>query len=102
ARIEAVLPRRTKLSRKVPGTRAEEQVVAANVDTVFVMMGLDGDFNSRRLERFLVVIWQSGAEPVIVLNKIDLAEDAAARAAEASRVAPGVAVLAIGCKGRIG
>jgi ribosome biogenesis GTPase len=98
ARIEAVLPRRTKLSRKVAGTRSEEQVVAANVDTVFVMMGLDADFNTRRLERFLVVVWESGAEPVIVLNKIDLVEDPEARLDEARRVAPGVAVLAVGSK----
>jgi ribosome biogenesis GTPase len=102
ARIEAVLPRITKLSRKVPGDRAEEQVVAANVDTVFVMMGLDGDFNPRRLERFLVVVWASGAEPVIVLNKIDLADDPEERLTEARKVAPGAAVLAIGSKGRIG
>jgi ribosome biogenesis GTPase / thiamine phosphate phosphatase len=102
ARIEAVLPRRTKLSRKVPGAKAEEQVVAANVDTVFVMMGLDADWSVRRLERFLVVVWESGAEPVIVLNKIDLAADPEARVAEASTVASGAAVLAIGSKGRIG
>jgi len=102
ARIEAVLPRRTKLSRKVPGERAEEQIVAANIDTVFVMMGLDADFNPRRLERFLVVVWESGAEPVIVLNKIDLCAEPEARLAEARRVAPGAAVLAIGSKERIG
>jgi ribosome biogenesis GTPase len=102
ARIEAVLPRRTKLSRKVPGVKAEEQIVAANVDTVFVMMGLDADFNLRRLERFLVVVWESGAEPVIVLNKIDLAPDPGASLAEASRVAPGAAVIAIGSKARVG
>ena len=102
ARIEAVLPRRTKLSRKVPGARAEEQVVAANVDTVFVMMGLDADWNLRRLERFLMVVWQSGAEPVVVLNKIDLASDPEARVEEACKVAPGVTVLAVGSKERIG
>jgi ribosome biogenesis GTPase len=102
ARIEAVLPRRTKLSRKVPGERAEEQIVAANVDTVFVMMGLDGDWSPSRLERFLVVVWESGAEPVIVLNKVDLTDDPEARVAEATRVAPGASVLAIGSKGRIG
>ncbi|HEX2465911.1 MAG TPA: ribosome small subunit-dependent GTPase A [Thermoanaerobaculia bacterium] len=102
ARIEAVLPRRTKLSRKVPGAKAEEQVVAANVDTVFVMMGLDADFNLRRLERFLVVVWQSGAEPVIVLNKIDLSPDPEASLAEASKVAPGATVIAVGSKARIG
>lgn len=102
ARIEVVLPRRTKLSRKAAGERVEEQVVAANVDTVFVMMGLDDDFNLRRLERFLVVVWESGAEPVIVLNKIDLAADSASGAAEAARIGPGVAVVSIGAKARVG
>jgi ribosome biogenesis GTPase len=102
ARIEAVLPRRTKLSRKVAGAKAEEQIVAANVDTVFVMMGLDADFNVRRLERFLVVVWESRAEPVIVLNKIDLAPDPEANLADAARVAPGVAVIMIGSKPRVG
>jgi ribosome biogenesis GTPase len=102
ARIEAVLPRRTKLSRKVPGARTEEQIVAANVDSVFVMMGLDADFNVRRLERFLIVVRESRAEPVIVLNKIDLAADADSRVAEATRVAPGAAVVAVGCKARVG
>jgi ribosome biogenesis GTPase len=102
ARIEAVLPRRTKLSRKVAGAKAEEQIVAANVDTVFVMMGLDADFNLRRLERFLVVVWESRAEPVIVLNKIDLAPDPEASLAEAAKVAPGVPVIAVGSKPRIG
>jgi ribosome biogenesis GTPase len=102
ARIEAVLPRRTKLSRKAAGERVEEQVVAANVDTVFVMMGLDDDFNLRRLERFLVVVWESGAEPVIVLNKIDLAADSVSGAAEAAKIGPGVAVVSIGAKARVG
>jgi ribosome biogenesis GTPase len=102
ARIEAVLPRRTQLSRKVPGERAEEQIVAANLDTVFVMMGLDADFNPRRLERFLIVVHESGAEPVIVLNKIDLCADPEGRLGEARRVAPNAAVLAIGSKGRLG
>ncbi|HVR29535.1 MAG TPA: ribosome small subunit-dependent GTPase A [Thermoanaerobaculia bacterium] len=102
ARIETVLPRRTKLSRKVPGERAQEQIVAANVDTVFVMMGLDADFSLRRLERFLVVVWESGAEPVIVLNKIDLSAEPETRLAEARQVAPGACVLAVGSKERIG
>ena len=71
ALIRHVLPRRTKLSRKVAGKRTEEQVVAANVDTVFVVVGLDLDFNPRRVERFLVTVWESGASPVVILNKAD-------------------------------
>lgn len=82
AAIGAVLPRRTKLSRKVAGTRSAEQVVAANVDTVFVVMGLDGDFNLRRLERFLVMMWESGAAPMVLLNKADLAAGAEEQRAE--------------------
>ncbi len=100
--IEAVLSRRTRLSRKVAGTRSDEQVVAANVDTVFLVMGLDRDFNLRRLERFLVMTWEGGAAPVVVLNKADLAGGAgalAARREEVERVAAGVPVLAVSALG---
>ena len=93
ARVRAVLPRRSKLSRKVAGARAREQVVAANLDTVFLVMGLDGDFNLRRIERLLVMAWESGARPVAVLNKADLADDADERRREVEAVAPGVPVL---------
>lgn len=95
--IHAVLPRRSKLSRKVAGARAREQLVAANVDVVFLVMGLDGDFNPRRLERLLVMAWESGARPVVVLNKADLADDAEARRRETARSAPGVDVLLVSC-----
>lgn len=96
----AVLPRRGKLSRKVAGQRSEEQVLAANVDTVFLVMGLDGDFNLRRLERLTVVARQSGGEPVVVLTKRDLvdAEVLETRRAEVERVSPGVAVFAVSAK----
>lgn len=57
--------------RKAAGGKTEGQVVAANVDTVFLVSGLDGDFNLRRIERYLVAAWESGANPVIVLNKAD-------------------------------
>ena len=60
AAIEAVLPRRTKISRKTPWLKAEEHTLVANVDTVFLVAGLDGDFNARRLERYLVTAWDSG------------------------------------------
>ena len=72
--IEEVLERRTLLSRKQPGRAIEEQVLAANIDVLFIVSGLDGDFNERRIERYLVVARQSGARPVIVLNKADLAD----------------------------
>ncbi|MFQ5741032.1 MAG: ribosome small subunit-dependent GTPase A [Acidobacteriota bacterium] len=95
ASIHAVLPRRTKLSRKVAGSRTEEQVVAANLDTVFLVMGLDGDFNLRRMERLLTVAWESGAGPVIVLNKEDLAPHPLARRTETETIAPGVPVVLV-------
>jgi len=74
-RILAVLPRRSHISRKSAGGRTEEQVLAANVDVAILVMGLDGDFNLRRLERFLVVVEESGARPLVVLNKVDLCGD---------------------------
>jgi ribosome biogenesis GTPase len=93
--IDAVLPRSSAFVRKVAGETTEEQVVAANVDTVFLVSGLDGDYNPRRIERYLATAWESGAEPVVVLNKSDLADDLEARLAEVGAVAPGVAVVAM-------
>jgi ribosome biogenesis GTPase len=98
ARIRAVLPRRSRFSRRAAGDPTEEQIVAANIDTVFLVGGLDGDFNPRRIERYLLVALDSGASPVIVLNKADLAEDAAARAQEVAVMAPAVAVHAVSCR----
>ena len=92
--IEAVLPRRTKVSRKTPWLKAEEHVLAANVDTVLLVTGLDGDFNLRRLERYLVAAWDSGADPVVVLTKLDVCDDLG-KVVEAEGVAAGVPVLAL-------
>lgn len=96
--IEAVLPRRSKFSRKVAGDEAVEQVVAANVDTIFIVMGLDRDFSLRRAERYLITAWDGGAAPVIILNKADLCEDVPSAVAHIQSVAPGVAVHAISTK----
>ncbi len=93
--IYAVLPRKSKFSRKVAGRRVEEQVVAANVDTAFLVTGLDGDFNLRRIERYLVLEHASGAEPVIVLTKSDLHQDYAPFVAEVEAIASGAPVLAL-------
>ncbi|MEE2777341.1 MAG: ribosome small subunit-dependent GTPase A, partial [Acidobacteriota bacterium] len=93
--IRAVLDRRTCFSRKAAGEATAEQVVAANVDTVFVVTGLDGDFNVRRLERFLVAVHESGADPVVVLNKADLVDDPASYAAEARACSPGMPVVVL-------
>ena len=92
--IELVLPRRSKFSRKAAGELTEEQVVAANIDVVFLVMGLDGDYNPRRLERYLLMSYESGAQPVVLLSKADLADDVQARIGEVQAVAPGVPVHA--------
>jgi ribosome biogenesis GTPase len=98
ARIHAVLPRTSRFSRRMAGDVTEEQIVAANIDTVFLVAGLDGDFNPRRLERYLVVAWDSGASPVIVLNKADLVSDVDARIEEVETLNQGVAVHAVSCR----
>jgi ribosome biogenesis GTPase / thiamine phosphate phosphatase len=90
--IHAVLPRRSRFSRKTAGHRTEEQVVAANVDTIFLVSGLDGDFNPRRIERYLTASWDSGAQPVVVLNKLDRCENPEACLLEVEAIAMGVPV----------
>ncbi|KRE52038.1 ribosome small subunit-dependent GTPase A [Paenibacillus sp. Soil724D2] len=92
ATIHAVLPRKSKFSRKVAGQVTEEQIVATNVDTVFLFTALNLDFNVRRIERYMVLAWESGANPVIVLSKADLCEDPEALAAEVAAVAVGVPI----------
>jgi ribosome biogenesis GTPase / thiamine phosphate phosphatase len=92
--IESILPRRSKFSRKAAGEVTAEQVLAANIDTVFLVMGLDRDYNPRRLERYLLMSFESGARPVVLLSKADLADDIPARIAEIQAVAPGVPVHA--------
>jgi ribosome biogenesis GTPase len=95
--VHALLPRRTCLSRKVAGATTREQVVAANVDTVFLVCGLDGDFNPRRIERGLVLGWESGARPVIVLNKADLCDSLGARLEETRVIAAGAPIHVLSC-----
>ena len=91
--IDAVLPRRSKFSRKTPFTEVSEQVLVANVDVAFLVMSFDElDFNVRRLERYLTTAWEGGATPVVVLNKADLAEDLDGQIAEIEAVAFGVPV----------
>lgn len=92
ATIHALLPRRTVFSRKAAGAEAAEQVVAANVDVALLVGAFGPDLNVRRLERYLAAGWDSGADPVIVLNKSDLAEDPAAATAEVEAIAFGVPV----------
>lgn len=95
ATIHEILPRTSKFSRKVAGDKTDEQVVAANIDTVFIVTGLDGNYNLPRIERYLVLAWESGASPVVVLNKADLCENVEEKVREVEAVALGVPVLAI-------
>jgi ribosome biogenesis GTPase len=88
--IQGVLPRRSAFLRKVAWSQTEAQVLAANIDTVFVVSGLDDDFSVRRLERYLTLAWESGATPALVLTKADLCDDPLARLLEAEQVAVGV------------
>src|SRR5947199_2763187 len=86
--IAALLPRRTVFSRKEPWLAAQEQVLAANADTVLVAMALTAaDFKPRRLERYLATAWESGAEPAVVLTKPDLSDDVAASVLEVEAIA---------------
>jgi ribosome biogenesis GTPase len=93
--IEAVLPRRTCFMRKETWQRTVAQVVAANVDTVFLVTAFGHDLNPRRVERYLTAAWDSGSSPVIVVNKADLAEDPFGDLAEVEAVALGVPVLPV-------
>lgn len=98
ARVRGVLPRFSRFSRRAAGDPTEEQIVAANIDTVFLVGGLDGDFNPRRIERYLAVAWESGATPVVVLNKADLVEQPERMVEEVARLAPEVPVYAVSCR----
>ena len=91
--IHKVLPRRSVFIRKAAGKSCVEQVVAANIDTVFLCMALNGDFNIRRLERYLSIAWNSGAAPVVVLTKTDLCDELEEKRFEIGKVAIGVPVI---------
>jgi ribosome biogenesis GTPase / thiamine phosphate phosphatase len=98
SRIVAVLPRRSRFSRRAAGDPTEEQVVAANIDTVFLVAGLDGDFNPRRLERYLLVASESGATPVVVLNKADTVPDPEAMADTVRASIGSIPVHVVSCR----
>ena len=91
--IQKVLPRKSVFLRKAAGTNSVEQIVAANIDTVFICMSLNNDFNVRRLERYLSVAWNSGAMPVIVLTKVDLCDEVDAKVLEIENIAIGVPII---------
>lgn len=92
--VEAVLPRRTLFARRAAGRREERQAIAANIDLVFLVSGLDGDFNVRRIERYLALAAESGAAPVIVLNKADACPDLAGCIEDAATVAGSAPIVA--------
>jgi len=92
ATITSILPRRSAFIRKRAGLGSDEQVLAANVDTAFLLAGLDDDFSLRRLERYITTAWDSGAEPVVVLTKADLCPDVAEALFQVESVAIGVPV----------
>jgi ribosome biogenesis GTPase len=100
-RIHAVLPRRTAVTRRAPGSAAGEQVLAANVDLVLVVVAPGRDANPRRVERLLALAWESGAQPVVVLGRADLCPDwgtdVGTELAGLAAVSPGVQVLALSC-----
>jgi ribosome biogenesis GTPase / thiamine phosphate phosphatase len=102
ASIHAVLPRRTKFSRQAAGHDVVEQIVAANIDTLFLVSALDGNHHLHRLERYLAAAWAGGAEPVVLLNKADLAEDATALIADITAIAPAVPVFVVSGQTRRG
>src|SRR5207253_6805573 len=93
--IQEVLPRRSAFRRKSAGFGSDDQVLAANVDTVFLLTGLDADFSPRRIERYLTTAWESGAQPVVVLTKSDLCPDVSAALLATESVAIGAPVCAV-------
>lgn len=93
--IDTLFPRKSAFIRKAAGQDAHEQVGAANIDTVFVCMSLNNDYNLRRLERYLATAWDSGAVPVIVLTKSDLCDDLPEKLNEIETVAMGVDIIAV-------
>jgi len=93
ATIHRLLNRKSKFSRKIAGKKTEEQIVAANVDVVFIVSSLNSEFNLRRLERYVALAWESGAQPVIVLNKSDLSGNPVEFRGEAEAAAIGVPVI---------
>jgi ribosome biogenesis GTPase len=100
--IHEVLPRRSQFLRKMAGRKIAEQVIAANVDFALLVSALDGDFNPRRIERYLTQCWESGAKPVIVLNKADACEALQERIDAMEKVAMGVSVCAVSAKTGLG
>ncbi|MDD3070012.1 MAG: ribosome small subunit-dependent GTPase A [Methanoculleus horonobensis] len=93
--IVDILPQKTRFARGAPGREGGDQVIAANIDTVFIVTAAGHDLNARRTERYLAIAHASGASPVIVINKSDLADDPAALADELAAASPGIPVIPV-------
>lgn len=91
--IHELLPRKSLLARKAAGNEKITQIIAANIDYIFICMSLNNDFNLRRIERYLAIAWDSGAVPLIVLTKADLADNLSEKLQEVEEIAPGVDVI---------
>lgn len=100
--IHAVLPRRTAFVRRAADSLRKPQVLAANIEVVFVVTSLNADLNPRRIERYLAAAWQSGARPVVVLTKSDLCADPQGQAAEIAALAAGCPVLVVSARQGLG
>jgi len=98
ALIQHILTRRSRFVRKVAGKQIAEQVIVANIDVALIVAALDGDFNVRRVERYLAQCWESGARPAIVLNKADACAESAELAAEIEGIAMGAPVFLVSAK----
>ena len=101
-RIHALLPRQTSLSRKLPGDDSQQQTIAANVNTAFIVCGLDGDFNIRRIERYITICYNGGTVPVIILNKMDLCNDLQEKMVQVREVACEIAICPISVTQNLG
>ncbi len=93
--IRSILPRKTLFQRQIAGNQSKNQLVAANIDYLFIITGLDDNFNIHRIQRHLSLAWDSGAQPVVILNKSDLIEDAETIISEVKKVAINVPIFAI-------
>ena len=100
--IHAVLPRHSAMTRKQAGSIIEEQIIGANIDNIFLATALNQDYNARKLERFLIAAWESGASPVVLLTKADLCDDTEAVLQEVQSIALGVPVHCISVQDRLG
>ncbi|RJP71956.1 MAG: ribosome small subunit-dependent GTPase A [Ignavibacteriales bacterium] len=100
--IHEVVNRHTKLSRKSPDKKVSEQVIAANIDIVFIVQALDDNFNINRLERYLTAVYQSGAKPVVVLNKSDLCPDVETKISKVKKIKDELDVVAVSAVDKTG